>query len=177
MIETETDDKKRITIKEKLKKINNIVVGETLINLAYSSIIIIYFIFFNIIYTSIPAEMLIQYINISSFVFLGISIIIIENAYKNSNYNSWIHGAEFLVVAIFTLLIRHIPKLMGIDVQMYILVGTYSFAIYYILKSAILYTIEKQQELKKYSDIKEIVKDEPIKKASKRKNTKKEEVE
>ena len=38
MIETETDDKKRITIKEKLKKINNIVVGETLINLAYSSI-------------------------------------------------------------------------------------------------------------------------------------------
>ena len=60
---------------------------------------------------------------------------------------------------------------------MYILIGTYSFAIYYILKSAILYTIEKQQELKKYSDIKEIVKDEPIKKASKRKNTKKEEVE
>ena len=45
-----------------------------------------------------------------------------------------------------------------------------------MLKSTILYTIEKQQELKKYSDIKEIVKDEPIKKASKRKNSKKEEV-
>ena len=41
-----------------------------------------------------------------------------------------------------------------------------------MLKSTILYTRERQEDLKKLSDIKEIVKDEPVKKASKRRNKK-----
>ena len=79
---------------------------------------------------------------------------------------------EFLVLAIFTLLIKHIPKLLDCNTQTYVLIGSYLFAIYYMLKSTILYTKERQEDLKKLSDIKEIVKEEPIKKVTKRKNKK-----
>ena len=98
----------------------------------------------------------------------------IEISYKKEKDNILLYGIEFLILAIFTLLIKHIPKLVQCNTQTYILIGSYLFAIYYMLKSTILYTIEKQNELKQYSDIKEIVKDEPIKKASKRKNKKEE---
>jgi hypothetical protein len=50
------------------------------------------------------------------------------------------------------------------------LAGTYIFLIYYGIKNIIIYTCERKKELDNLSDIKEIVKDEPIKKETKRKN-------
>lgn len=176
MIEINSEEeKKKTTIKEIYHNINNAVTGDVLANLAYSSMIMIYFMFFNIQYEVLPETTLIKYINISSIAFLIISILMIEIAYKKEKDNILLYGVEFLVLAIFTLLIKHIPKLVQCNTQTYILIGSYLFAIYYMLKSTVLYTIEKQNELKQYSDIKEIVKDEPIKKASKRKNKKEEE--
>ena len=175
MIEIHAEEEKKVSIKDIFKNINNLITGDVLANLAYSSIIMIYFMFFNIQYEAVSSDILVKYINISSMIFLFISIMIIEISYKKEDDNILIYGLEFLVLAIFTLLIKHIPKLFECNTQTYILIGSYLFAIYYMLKSTILYTFEKQQELKKYSDIKEIVKDEPIKKASKRKNSKKEE--
>lgn len=175
MIEINSEEKKKITIKEIYQNINKSVTGDVLANLAYSSMIMIYFMFFNIQYEVLPEVTLIKYINISSIAFLIISILMIEIAYKKEKDNILLYGIEFLILAIFTLLIKHIPKLIQCNTQTYILIGSYLFAIYYMLKSTVLYTIEKQNELKQYSDIKEIVKDEPIKKASKRKNKKEEE--
>ena len=129
---------------------------------------------FNIKYEVFSELILTKYINLSSLAFLLISILIIEISYKKENDNLLIYGLEFLALAIFTLLIKHIPKLLGCSTQTYILVGSYLFAIYYMLKSTILYTKERQEELKKFSDIKEIVKEEPLKKATKRKNKKEE---
>lgn len=172
MIEIKAEEKKKITIKEVFKNINNVITGDVLANLAYSSMIMIYFMFFNIQYEAVSAIVLAKYINISSIIFLGISLLMIEISYKKEDDNILIYALEFLVLAIFTLLIKHIPKLVQCNTQTYILIGSYLFAIYYMLKSTILYTIEKQQQLKQYSDIKEIVKEEPIKKATKRKNIK-----
>ena len=76
------------------------------------------------------------------------------------------------LLATFTLLIRHMPKLFGCSTQTYVLIGSYLFAIYYMLKSAILYTREKQELLNRLSDIKEIVKEEPVKKVTRRRNKK-----
>jgi uncharacterized membrane protein (DUF485 family) len=115
-----------------------------------------------------------RYINISSMIFLFISILMIEISYKKEDENILIYGLEFLILSIFVLLIKHVPKLLNCNTQTYVLAGSYLFAIYYMLKATVLYTIKKQQELKKYSDIKEIVKEEPIKKPSKRKNKKEE---
>lgn len=168
------ESKKKMTVKEIYKNINNVVTGDVLANLAYSSMIMLYFMFFNIQYEAVSEIILTKYINISSIVFLLISILIIEISYKREKDNIVIYGLEFLALAIFTLLIKHMPKLFACSTQTYILIGSYLFAIYYMLKSTILYTKEKQDELKRCSDIKEIVKDEPIKKATKRKNKKEE---
>jgi len=66
------------------------------------------------------------------------------------------------------------PKALGSTIKNYTEIVTYAFIAYYILKSVIMYTKMKHDELKSLSDIKEIVKEEPIKKVSKRKNIKEE---
>ena len=50
--------------------------------------------------------------------------------------------------------------------------GIYAFISYYIIKSAIMYTKMRHDQLKELSDIKDIVKEEPTKKVTKRKNIK-----
>lgn len=163
------------SIKEKYQNINNMVTGDVLANLAYSSMIMLYFMFFNIQYEAVSEIILTKFINISSIAFLSIAIITIEVAYRKDDNSTLLYGIEFLILAIFTLLIKHIPKLLECGTQTYILVGSYLFAIYYMLKSTIAYTKERQQELNQYIDIKEIVKEEPIKKVTQRKNKKGEE--
>ena len=71
-----------------------------------------------------------------------------------------------------TLLIKYLPKAFGYTIEKYTQTLIFIFVIYYILKCAILYTKMKYDELKNLSDIKEIVKEEPVKKEAKRKNKK-----
>ena len=117
-------------------------------------------------------EIFIQYIKIASFIFLLFSIFIFEIAYKKDNDEISLNGIEFLVLSILSLLIQYIPKLLKIDENTYMLAGTYIFLIYYGIKNIIIYTCERKKELDNLSDIKEIVKDEPIKKETKRKKEK-----
>ena len=119
-------------------------------------------------------ELLTKYINISSLTFLALAIVMFEVGYRKDRVKIFINGIEFLALAIFTLLTKHMPKVLGYTTKNYIEIGIYMFITYYILKSAIMYTKDKQEELKKLSDIKEIVKEEPMKKATKRKNKKEE---
>ena len=165
----------KFQFKKIINKINETVTGDVLANLAYSSMIMIYFMFFNIQYEVLTENILSKYINISSMIFLGLAIIMIEISYKKEKDSIFLYGVEFLLLAIFVLLIKHIPKLLDCNTQTYILIGSYLFAIYYMLKSTVLYTKERQEELKSFIDIKEIVKDVTIKKETKRKNKIKEE--
>lgn len=168
----EREETKKVTFQERIKNINNIMAGDILANLAYSSMIMIYFMFFNIQYEAVSEPILIKFINISSITFLLLAIVIIEVAYNKDDDSALLYGIEFIALAVFTLLIKHMTKLLECGTQTYILVGSYLFAIYYMLKSSIMYTREKQEELRQCSDIREIVKEEPIKKATKRKNKK-----
>jgi len=163
----ENDSKEKNNI---VKKINDLVTGNVLNNLVYASMITIYFMFFNMYAVFTETEIFIQYIKIESFIFLLFSIFIFEIAYKKDNDEISLNGIEFLVLSIFSLLIQYIPKLLKIDENTYMLAGTYIFLIYYGIKNIIIYTCERKKELDNLSDIKEIVKDEPIKKETKRKN-------
>ena len=163
----ENDSKEKNNI---VKKINDLVTGNVLNNLVYASMITIYFMFFNMYAVFTETEIFIQYIKIASFIFLLLSIFIFEIAYKKDNDEISLNGIEFLVLSIFSLLIQYIPKLLKIDENTYMLAGTYIFLIYYGIKNIIIYTCERKKELDNLSDIKEIVKDEPIKKETKRKN-------
>ena len=73
-----SEEKSKITIKDIYNNINNIITGDVLANLAYSSMLMLYFMFFNIQYEAVSEIILNKYINISSIVFLIISILLIE---------------------------------------------------------------------------------------------------
>lgn len=163
----ENDSKEKNNI---VKKINDLVTGNVLNNLVYASMITIYFMFFNMCSIYTDTDIFVQYIKITSFIFLILSIIIFEVSYKKDNDEIALNGIEILILSIYLLLIQYIPKRLKIDENMYTLSGTYIFLIYYGIKNIIIYTKEKKKELDNLSDIKEIVKDEPIKKETKRKN-------
>jgi len=160
----------------KLKDIlKEAIVKDILINTLYTILITTYFIILNSQLNLLNSAILTKCINVSSLIFLVISIVMFEIGYRKDKSKTFINGIEILVVAIFTLFIKHIPKVLECTIQEYIQTGTLAFVAYYILKSGIQYTIKKQNELKDLSDIKEIVKEEPTKKATKRKNLKVEE--
>lgn len=158
-----------------MEKVKNILTQNIVINLTYAIITVIYFVFISTQYSKFGGVNLSNYIHISSLFFLAISIVIMEISFRKSDEITFINGIEFLVMAVFILLTQHMTKLFNYSIQVYTLAGANFIGIYYILKSAVLYTKEQQDKLKSLSDIKEIVKDEPIKKASKRKNKKEEE--
>ena len=151
------------------------IVKEAITNTLYLLLVAIYFICFNILTPSFETAILNRYIDISSLVFLGISIIMFEIGYKKDKAKIFVNGIEFSALAIFTLLTKHMPKALGNTMKSYTEMVTYAFIAYYILKTAVMYTKMKQDELKALSDIKEIIKEEPTKKTTKRKNIKVEE--
>ena len=157
-----------------MEKVKNILTQNIVINLTYAIITVIYFVFISTQYSKFSGINLNNYIHISSLFFLGISIVIMEISFRKSDELIFTNGIEFLAMAVFILLTQHMAKLFNYSIQVYTLAGANFIGIYYILKSAILYTKEQQNKLNNLSDIKEIVKDEPIKKASKRKNKKEE---
>ena len=157
-----------------MEKVKNILTQNIVINLTYAIITVIYFVFISTQYSKFSGVNLNNYIHISSLFFLGISIVIMEISFKKSDELIFTNGIEFLAMAVFILLTQHMTKLFNYSIQVYTLAGANFIGIYYILKSAILYTKEQQNKLNNLSDIKEIVKDEPIKKVSKRKNKKEE---
>ena len=104
-----------------------------------------------------------------------INDLVTGNVLNNLVYASMItiYFMFFNMYAVFTeteIFIQYIPKLLKIDENTYMLAGTYIFLIYYGIKNIIIYTCERKKELDNLSDIKEIVKDEPIKIETKRKN-------
>ena len=157
-----------------MEKVKNILTQNIVINLTYAIITVIYFVFISTQYSKFSGINLNNYIHISSLFFLGISIVIMEISFRKSDELIFTNGIEFLAMAVFILLTQHMTKLFNYSIQVYTLAGANFIGIYYILKSAILYTKEQQNKLNNLSDIKEIVKDEPIKKVSKRKNKKEE---
>ena len=158
-----------------MKIFKKTIVRDIITNIIYLILVAIYFICFNTQGSLLESTVLTQYINISSMTFLAIAIVFFEIGFRKEKWKIFVNGIEFLILAILTLLIKHIPKVLSITMKDYTEIVTCAFIAYYILKSAIMYTKEKQNQLKSLSDIKEIVKEEPTKKATKRKNIKVEE--
>lgn len=151
------------------------IIKDILTNIVYSILIVIYFVCFNTQGSLLDSTVLIKYIDISCLTFLVIAITMFEIGYRKENSKIFINGIEFLVLAIFTLLIKLMPKTLGCTMKSYTEIGVYAFIGYYILKSAIMYTKERHDLVKSLSDIKDIIKEEPKKKETKRKNIKVEE--
>ena len=153
------------------KENNKIIRKKIFENLIIAVAMMLYFILINFSYLRMEEDLLLQGIKIASLTILFFSIIIFEVAYHKDSGRIAINGIEVLVLAILTLTIRLVTARFKIDFGKYIVYLAYTFTIYYILKSIILYTIEKKKYLDSLSDIHEIVTNKPIKKvAKKRKN-------
>lgn len=155
----------------KLEENNKIIRKKVFENLIIAISVMLYFILINFANMRIQEETLLQGIKIVSLIILGISIASFEIAYHKDSGEIAITGIEILVLAIQTLTIWTTISKFKLQFQIYILVSTYAFSIYYILKCIVIYTIEKRKYLNSLSDIHEILNNEPVKKAAKKRNT------
>ena len=130
--------------------------------------IMTYFIVLNFAYTRMNVERLMNDIEVFSGIFLVIGLVMLERAYKQDSGKMALSGIELLCLSMHSLSINHVIAFYQYDFRFYLLTSSYVFAIYYVLKSIIIYTREKRQYLKNMSDISEIVKEEPIKKEAKK---------
>lgn len=157
---------------EEEKENNKIIRKKVFENLIIAIAVMLYFIVINFSYLRMEEEMLEKGLKIASLITLFFSIILWEIAYHKDSGKIAIHGIEILILAFHTLTIWQIVNKMNISFDTYILFSTYAFAIYYILKSILIYTNEKRKYLKSLSDIHEIVSKEPIKKEAKKRENK-----
>lgn len=140
-------------------------------NIVVAILITIYFIFLNLGKMNIEYNIFLTDIKVFALIILGIAIIIFEKAYKENSDELALFGVEILVLACHTLSIIHVLTIFNFEFKYYILTSSYVFAIYYVLKDIIIYTIEKKKYLQSLSDIQDIVKKEkPSKKEAKKKS-------
>ncbi len=159
------------------KELKDKYINEIYFNIIKAIIIIAYFFAFNLLYAKVEKNVCDALIDLITMAFLFITIFLFEKAYKKDSGDLAVQGIEMLVLSIHSLSVRYITEKFNLSFQNYLLTSSYVFAIYYILKAIVIYTKGKKEDLDKLSDIKEIVKDEPIKKkATKKKITKKENV-
>ena len=158
------------------KEISQEILKKIFINLIIAIAIMGYFAILNYSYDKINQDNLVNIIEICSGVLLLICLILFEVSYKKDSGTLAITAIEFLVLTFHSLLIIHIITRYEYQFQFYILTSSYIIAIYYVLKSIILYTKGRREYLKGLSDISEIVKkEEPVKKEAKKQNPSEEE--
>ena len=103
-----------------------------------------------------------------------IGIIYLEKLYKEESGKRAITAIEFFILAIHSLSLIYVMARYEIELKKYLIISSYIFAIYYIIKTIILYMQGRKKYLSSLSDVKEIVKKEkPIKKEATKRRKKK----
>ena len=153
-----------------MKEIDEKYLKEIYLNILKAIIIVSYFLVLNMAYTNVNSEYMEIGIKCFTMLFLFIAIYIFERAYKKDDGKLAIQGIEILILAIYTLTTDHITNKFRFNFKSYSLVASYMYAIYFILKSIVVYTKGRKELVKNLSDIREIVKkDEPAKKEATKK--------
>lgn len=172
-MEKQTLEKKDKTVKKEKKlpkEVSQEILKKIFRNLLKGIGLMIYFIVLNMAYGAMKQERLIEDIKVFAGAYLLVGIVMLEKAYKNEKTEVAVTGIEFMFIALHSLTIMHVITMFKYDFRNYLLTSSYIFSIYYVLKSIILYTKEKREYLKSFSDISEIVKrGDPVKKEAKKK--------
>lgn len=177
---TEEKDIKEVN-KQENKKISKLVDKKTakkvFSNLIIAVLVMAYFCIISAVYDNVHETGIIGVIKIATMVFLGIALILIEFAFKRESKTLLIHTFEALAIALHSLTTVYVTRVFNLDFKGYILVSSYIFSIYYVLKAIIINTKARKEYLNNLSDISDIVKkDEPTKKEAFKKEKQKEEV-
>lgn len=159
-IEKEIETKTSISTNIKMKIKKNIIT-----NIVICAIIVLYIIFMFVGSKGSLKNVRAIDLNIFSFLFLITAIALFEIAYKKDNGYIAVHGIEALVIAVCTLFLPYIIfELSQTYSKYYCLISIVFVAIYYFIKSIIVFHKIKNNYIKEISDIKEIVKKEKTRK-------------
>ncbi len=170
---------KKIKTEEKKKKdgrrnVNRAIDRRTstqvFINLIIAMVIMAYFCIIGVVYKQVYLDGIVTAVKISTLVFLLIALVLIERAYKKKSKKIILYAFEILALAIHSLTTMYIIKIYDFDFNKYVLISSYVFSIYYVLKCIVINTKARRDYLKDMSDISDIVqKDQPsVKEASKK---------
>ena len=153
------------------KEANKNLLKNIFYNLIIAILIMVYLMGINVSYGKFDSFTFEKIMQVMTTILLGISLILLEIAYKKESGKYLAHFIELIVVAAHSLSVSYVIKVYNLDFKLYMLTSSYIFSIYYVLKSILIYTKGKKEYLNSLSDIPEIVKkDEPVKKeATKRK--------
>lgn len=164
-----------------MKEVSEKYMKKIYLNVLKAIIIVLYFFVLNVACENVNPQYLEKGIELCTMILLFISIFIFEWAYKKDDDDLAIQGIEILILSAYTLTSQHITKKFDFPLKNYLLVASYIFAIYFILKCIVVYTKGRKEMAENLSDIKEIVqKDEPVKKEAtkkKKEDVKEEELE
>ena len=144
---------REIAKKKVPKQVSQEILKKIFKNLILAIVVMAYFITCNILYTRLNLDNMELITKAISCVFLIASILLFEFAYKRDSGTLTITAIELLILSIHALFIHHVITIYQLDYQTYILTSSYLFAIYYVLKSIIIYTKARIKYLKSLSDI------------------------
>ena len=142
--------------------------GRVIRNLIVGILIIAYFMVLVLAHSKLREDRLLGDIQVFAGTFLVIGIVFLEQAYKHNEGYRAINGIEAIVLAAHTLSIEYVLNIIHIDFSMYMYISSGVIVVYYILKLLMVFTLGKKQYIDSFSDISEIVKDEPQKKEAKK---------
>lgn len=122
-------------------------------------LIFLYFLLLNLGYVKLEKEVFNEDLHNFAGILIVSTVIVFEIAYKKDNGEIALHGVELLVLSVITLFMPYIYFYRGIAVKFLYSFSSMYIAIYYAIKSLIVY----EKEIRKYkdslSDVKEIVED------------------
>lgn len=146
--------KKKSIPKDEMEPINKKIFENILIAI----IVMLYFYFINMGSLNIETNVFLVDLKVFSICLIVFTIILFEYSYKKENGNTCIHGIETLLISIVTLLSIYAYTLFFDKFNLLIALSAFSFAIYYVGKSIIIYVKMKKSYFKKLSDIGDIIK-------------------
>lgn len=152
-LEDEPDEKfdiddlqKRMKERKKTSKNEKIsIIKNSFYNLIFAAVFILFLVFCNYGFYNIEKGTMITNINLFSFLFLGVSIMLIETAYKEDKVTKCINGIEALGMGILALVLPYILQMYTDSFKKVISIAGISILVYYFIKSIIVFFINKRQ--------------------------------
>ena len=150
--------KKSITAKNNLPKEENEKINRHLFqNIMVAIVIIIYFIFLNLGKNNIQSNVFVTDLKVFGMCIMLLAIALMEKAYKEDSGRIAVFAIEMIVLSLTTVSLIYIDLIFSTRFEFIVTAISYIFAIYYLIKSIIIYLKKR----KKYfvDDMKEIIKD------------------
>ena len=152
-IENAIDEKTKMPEEEKNK-----IYKKIFENTVIANVIILFLYLIGIGSINIDARTFITDLRVFSIGLIIFTILLFEISYRKENTNLCIHGIEVFVLSLLTLFSIYAYVIYNNKFQILVAIVSYIFALYYVIKSTIIYLKMRKNYYKSLSDINQIVK-------------------